>query len=859
MRIATGTPIGPYLIVSHLGTGESGDVYRARDLRLGRDVALKLLSPELAEDRERLRRFEQESHAVAALNHPGILSIYDVGSWQRTRYLVSELLHGQTLRQLLTAHGALPVHKAIEIARIIADALADAHDHGIVHRDLKPENLFLTHDGRVKILDFGLARQIRRRSVSVAGGDSETMLESGFSEAGMLLGTVGYMAPEQVRGEDVDGRADLFSLGAILYEMISGRRAFSGDSAIETLHAILKQEPEPLTSPRGPLPHGLAALVDHCLEKNPEHRFQNARDLCFALNTLTAVAASPETPPAAGRQRKWALLLATALMLAMATGAWFSLRQPGERSDSVGRFVPLTFRQGTIVSARFAPDNQSIVYGAEWEGAPGQLFITRSDSPESRALDINGSIAAISSTGRMALLLGCERVFVLDCHGTLAEMPLGGGAPRKIMDEVIAADWSPDGKALAVVHWNGSAVELQYPLGHPLATTPSWFGNPRISPSGHSIAYAHHSVLGSDSGDVMVVDVRTGEKRVLSSGWSALEGLAWRPDGREIWFAAGKGGVSDTIYAVTLQGKLRIVDPLPGMFRLEDIAPNGDMLVDQVSFRVGISGQFPGATRERPMSWLDASVVTDITPDGRAILFFEGGQGGGSLGSTYLRTTDGSPPVRLGDGVSHALSPNGKWALSQLPAEPSNLMLLPTGVGDARVLVPNLQSGHGEVGWFPDSEHIYYPSGYPSAQRYYKLDLHGDKPVPITPVVARGGLPTPDGNWFLALASDQHWYFYSVNAAAPPRRAPGLNADDTPLTWSSDGESLFVRAKDVWPAVIVRVRMKDGQRKAWQQIQPQDRAGVSSMNDLVLTPDGRHYAYSYHRTLSQMYLVRGLR
>ncbi len=855
MRIATGTPIGPYLIVSHLGTGESGDVYRARDLRLGREVALKLLSPELAEDRERLRRFEQESHAVAALNHPGILSIYDVGSWQRTRYLVSELLHGQTLRQLLTAHGALPVRKALEIARIIADALADAHDHGIVHRDLKPENLFLTHDGRVKILDFGLARQIRRRSVSVAGGDSETMLESGFSEAGMLLGTVGYMAPEQVRGEDVDGRADLFSLGAILYEMVSGRRAFHRDSVVETLHAILKDDPEPLSSPRGDLPFGLAALVEHALEKNPESRFQNARDLCFALNTLSAAPAHPEPTHAAGWRHRRALLAATVLMTLLAAGAWFSLRSPGARADSAARFVPLTFRQGTLLSARFAPDAQSVFYGAEWDGEPGQVYMTRSDSPESRALNVHGTVAAISSTGRMALLLDCQRTFIVDCHGTLAEMSLGGEAPRKIMEDVAAADWSPDGKSLAVVRLNSSSTELQYPLGHLVDRTEGWISSPRLSPSGRFIAYLLHPLLGSDAGDVVIADVRSGTRRVLSRGWSAAEGLAWRPDGREIWFAAGKGGVADTIYAVTLKGNSRIVDPLPGMIRLEDIAPNGDVLLHRISFRVGIAGRFPGNPREQALSWLDASSVTDITPDGSAILFFEGSQGGGPLGSTYLRPTDGSPAIRLGDGISHTLSPDGKWALSQLPSHPSNLLLLPTGAGEAKVLVDNLESGHDQVGWFPDSEHIYFPAG----QRFYKLDLRSGQSVAITPAIERGGLPTPDGAWFLAQARDHQWYFYSTNSAAPPRYAPGLEPGDIPLTWSKDGSSLFVRVKQTWPAIVVRVRRSDGQRQRWQQIQPQDRAGVSSMNDLVLTPDGRNYAYSFHRTLSEVYLVHGLR
>ena len=302
MPIPAGTKLGPYEIQSQIGAGGMGEVYRARDSRLGREVAIKILPESFAQDAERLRRFEQESQAVAALNHPNILAIYDVGTRDGSPYLVSELLEGENLRAILEK-GPIPQRKAIEYAVQIANGLAAAHDKGIVHRDLKPDNLYVCRDGRVKILDFGLAKMSAKETPGV---DGATMTQ--HTAAGVVMGTASYMAPEQVRGGQVDARTDMFSFGVVLYEMLSGKRAFQRDSSPETMTAILKEDVPELTDTKLPVAPALEKIVRRCLEKSPEQRFQSAKDLAFALDALSGTSTSKtgaqpavQTKPAAPR------------------------------------------------------------------------------------------------------------------------------------------------------------------------------------------------------------------------------------------------------------------------------------------------------------------------------------------------------------------------------------------------------------------------------------------------------------------------------------------------------------------------------------------------------------------------------
>ena len=408
MSLAAGSRLGPYEVLSPLGAGGMGEVYKARDTRLQREVAIKVLPAHLSSDADRLRRFKQEARAAGVLNHPNLTAVFDVGEHQGAPYVVQELLEGETLRQRLGS-GGLPARKAVEYAIQIARGLGAAHERGIIHRDLKPENIFVTDDGRVKILDFGLAKLIR---ADPEGGASEAPTMTASTEPGLVMGSAGYMSPEQARGLPADARSDIFALGAILYEMLSGRRAFEGATAADRMIAAVKEHP-PELSPTGEIPPALRRLVDHCLEKNPGERFQSARDLAYDLEALGDVSRSgglPSLAPhgTASRGARWgpAAALAAACSLAALLAGHVIWKSP---VPSPPVFHRLTFQRGTVNSARFAPDGQTIVYGAEWDGEPSRIFLKRPESFDAIPLTLPPALLlSISRAGELALLLNCR-------------------------------------------------------------------------------------------------------------------------------------------------------------------------------------------------------------------------------------------------------------------------------------------------------------------------------------------------------------------------------------------------------------------------------------------------------------------
>ena len=404
MTLAAGSKLGPYEILGQIGTGGMGEVWRAKDPRLGRDVAIKVLPASFSQDADRLRRFEQEARAAGVLNHPNITAVYDIGTHEGAPYVVQELLEGETLRQEL-AGGSLSPRKAIEHAIQIAHGLAAAHEKGIVHRDLKPENVFATNDGRVKILDFGLAKlTLPETGVALL---TEIPTATAGTEPGIVLGTVGYMSPEQVRGQPADTRSDIFTFGAILYEMLSGKRAFRGDSAADTMSAILREDPPDLSLTNQNISPGLERILRHCLEKRPEQRFQSARDLAFDLESLSGLSAPRLGPSALKARRRLSTPAAlAALIAALAIGMLAGWSIWKTKSPSLPIYRVLTFRRGPVWSARFAPDGQTIVYGASWDGnRKVELFSVRAESPESLRLALpEGTIASISRGGEMLLL-----------------------------------------------------------------------------------------------------------------------------------------------------------------------------------------------------------------------------------------------------------------------------------------------------------------------------------------------------------------------------------------------------------------------------------------------------------------------
>ncbi|MGE5275980.1 MAG: protein kinase domain-containing protein [Acidobacteriota bacterium] len=860
MPLTPGERLGPYEVLAPIGAGGMGEVWRARDPRLGRDVAIKVLPASFSADPDRLRRFEQEARAAGALNHPNLTAVYDVGEHEGSPYVVSELLEGETLGRRLAA-GALPPRKATEIAVQIAHGLAAAHEKGIVHRDLKPENLFLGKDGRVKILDFGLAKLVRRADENEA---TSAPTASPGTEPGVVLGTVGYMSPEQVKGLPADHRSDVFSFGTILYEMLSGRRAFQRDTAAETMTAILKEDPPDLAESGLKISPGLDRIVRHCIEKNPSERFQSASDLAFDLQALSSAALpAPAAKARTAGRRPWLAAAGIALLAIYSAALFWAGRRT--RSEGVPEFEQLTFRRGLLRQARFAPDGQTIVYAAAWDGKPLALFSTRPGSIGSNAFELpSAGILAIASTGQMALQLGAHATEPYVSFGTLAESPLTGAeTPREILQGVQWADWSPDGKRIAVVRDIGGRNRLESPVGKVLYETSGWIGDPRFSPDSDVIALVNHWSRTGDMGSVMLVG-RDGKSRTLSDGWSSLQGLAWRPDGREVWFTGTKSGGNRALHAVTLAGTERLAYRQGGSLTLQDISRQGEVLLATDDLRMGIAGQFPGDSRERDLSWLDFSAIRDLSPDGARILFDESAEGGGPDGTIYVRKTDGSPPVRLSFGVAIALSPDGRWALAANPKTRNTLRLLPVGPGEPRQLSPERFTIEG-ASWFSDGRTILVAGTEPGhGMRLYVQDVSGRDPAPrpVTPegvrLIPYSQLISPDNRLVVVIAPDGVPKLFPI-AGGEPRPIPGLAADELPCAWDGSGRFLFVYRPGELPARISRIEVATGARQPWKTLMPADPTGVTFIRPPHFSRDGEACAYSYSRRLSNLYLVRGLR
>jgi eukaryotic-like serine/threonine-protein kinase len=854
MTLASGTRLGPYEIVAPLGAGGMGEVYRARDERLKRDVAVKVLPPSFSDDPDRLRRFEQEAQTAGGLNHPNLTAVHDVGSHGGAPYIVTELLEGETLRSRLSG-GALPARKAVDYAVQIAKGLAAAHEKGIVHRDLKPENLFLTSDGRVKILDFGLAKLTQ----SEAGSGPQTNLPTAGTEPGVVLGTLGYMSPEQVKGRPADQRSDLFSVGAILYEMLSGKRAFYRDSAAETMSAILKEEPPDLSATNQIVQPGLERIVRHCLEKNPEERFYSARDLAFDLESLSQVSGAAPAPHAEGKRgRLWPLLTGALLATALLSGslAYLAGKRAGDRPPP--SFFQLTFRRGEILSARFAPDGQTVVYTAAWDGKPIEIFVGRLESPESRPFGLSGAeVLAISKSGEMAVSLNRSSVGGFRRTGTLAQLSMAGGAaPRDILEDVEWADWALDGRALAVVRSARGQNRLEYPIGKTLYQTNGWISNPRVSPDGDLVAFIDHPSVTDDGGTVAVVD-RSGRKKVLSEPFSSAQGLAWRPDGREVWFTAAEVSLR-ALYTASLSGRVRLRSRIAGNLTLRDISRDGRLLVTRDTFREEILARPAGASTERDLTWLDYSLPTALSPDGRTVLFTEGGEGGGPGYSVYVRKTDGSPAVRLGEGFGQALSPDGKWAVVILRSTSDpQLAAYPTGAGEAKLFTKDGLSVLN-ASFLPDGKQILFTASEPGhGLRLYLRDFDGGKPRALTPEGYRGSrVVSPDGASAVVTGPDRRIYLYPLEGGEPTA-IPGLDENDRVAQFAAGGHSLFVFRQGEAPMRVYRVDASSGRRELALTLMPQDAGGVSELTALV-TPSGDSYAYSYSRTLSDLYIVDGL-
>jgi len=830
MILKTGTRVGPFEIVGPLGAGGMGEVYRARDPRIALDVALKILPPAFAESADRLRRFELEARATGALTHPNLLTIFDIGTHGGLPFIVSELLEGSTLRDRLGR--PLAPRRAVDYALQIARGLAAAHEKAIVHRDLKPENIFITSDERVKLLDFGLAKVL----ADDAGSAAETQQRAASdTHSGAVIGTAAYMSPEQVRGQSVDHRSDVFSFGVVFHEMLAGRRPFDRTSSIETMNAILHDDPAPLPAT---VPPPLERIAVHALEKSPAQRFQSFRDIIFALETFSGSDESAVIPKSRTTKTRQA-----------------KRSEPAVRDVAYHR---VTFRRGFIMSARFASDG-SIVYGATWEDQPLEIYSALPGSPESRPVGLpSADVLSVSQSGEIALSLGRRFTLGWVTSGTLARVPLFGGAPRELCEDVQDADWSPDGRALAVIRHSHGGHVIEYPLGNPIFESGQWISNIRVSPKGDRLAFLEHQLWGDDGGCVVVID-RAGERLIASTPSSSSGGLAWTPKGDELWSSAMTAGQGRDVTAVSMTGRERIVLPIPGRSSVHDISPDGRLLIAVENARREVIVGARGAEWERNISWLDWPFPTGLSPDGTRILIEEQGSARQhDENVVYIRNVDGSPAVRLGEGRARSFSPDGRWV--GIRTADKTIDIVPTGAGTSRrVAVPALESYSWWL-WMPDGQRLVIFGNEPgSSNRHFELPIDGSAPPrPITPA-GSGWMAafSPDSEQIAFAAPDGRLMIAPV-AGGEPVAVAGCEKGEAPLQWSDDGGSLFVCRPGRLQTSIDRIEIATGSRSPWQLLRPGDPAGIQDLMPIYITRDGSRYAYGYRRFLSDLYVVNGL-
>jgi len=863
MALANGTKLGPYEIVAPLGAGGMGEVYRARDTRLDRTVAIKILPSHFADDATRRQRFEREAKVVSSLNHPNICTLHDIGHQDGVDFIVMEYLDGESLAERLEK-GPLQAVQVLQYGTQIASALDKAHRNGVTHRDLKPGNIILTKSG-AKLLDFGLAKAEPAQSLAQTLTDA-TPRSIPMTKLGAIIGTVPYMSPEQLDGKKVDARSDIFSLGAVLYEMVTGNRAFQGNSEFSVASDILHKDPAPISTLQPLTPPALERTIRVCLAKDPDERWQSASDLWNELRWISEggsqsgsmTALQPGFQPGvrisptlrrAGRT-KTAWIVAGLFAIIAAAMIIIAFRSGG--SPKPLAFHQLNFRREAIFQAAFAAD--SIVYSAATYDNTPQVFAVRSDYPEPQPIGPRGmTLLAVSSKGELAVLLDAHYVWYRLFTGTLARMTLSGGAPREIQEGVRQADWSPDGSQLAIIREVGGKDRLEYPIGHVLREVSGSLSDARFSPNGDRIAFFEHPRKLDDRGSVNTVNL-SGNNTVLSSGYWSLRGLSWAPDGKEILFPASQSGGSYTVYGVTMAGKRRTAYQPPGGFIIQDVARDGRWLATRLDFRYAAMVHTPGMDGDRDLSWLNTSHARALSQDAQTLLFSET-----ALGTNYavcLRKTDGSPVLRLGEGWPADLSADGKWVLALMQSVPPKLLVYPTGAGETRQLERGNLEHYATAQWFHDGKRVLFSGNEPGkGTRFYVQEL-GGTPKPVTPEGTSDGLLSADGKLVLARGVDENYFIYPI-AGGDPRPVPGLMSADILALWSADGQSVLVYRRAELPCRLERIDVTTGHRTLFKEFAPADRTGLLSLREIFVTDDLLSYAYTAYYQGSSLFVSDG--
>ncbi|MFT3707051.1 MAG: protein kinase [Archangium sp.] len=882
-----GERFGPYDILGPLGAGGMGVVFRARDTRLGREVALKTLPPENVTDPARLQRFEAEARAASALNHPNVLAVFDVGREGETPYLVTELLVGETLRERLKT-GPLPARKTIELGMQVAQGLAAVHEKGIVHRDLKPENLFLTKDGHLKILDFGVARTLE--------GATPPTGTLPITQSGAVMGTAGYMSPEQVRGRPADARSDLFALGAILSECLSGVMAFPGETPVERGYAILNTDPQPVTIAA---PSALIRVIHRCLEKDASQRFQHARDLHFALEAITDSGSGNalSTGGFVAPSTRWPTVAIIGLVASLLFAA-FAVSQTSQPavvpSPPAPPSVPVvvgapagapalkgpvskrvSYRNGSIINARFTADGRGVTYAGAFEHSPLKVFSGVLDGPELRTASGPATVLFdVSAKDELALGQFSEDAMHKGSGMVLSRGSLAGGAARPLYENVLWADFGP-GELMVLNRIVDSKFVIECPPGNVIASSSEALSRARLSPDGKYVAFMRQPVVGDDRGTVEIID-RTGRPVAQSQAAWTLDGIAWNADGSEVWFSAGYDDVARRIYALSLTGQQRELFSAPGSLRIFDVDPKGRILAVSGFTRSRMFGKVNGDASERSLSWLDGSMPLDISNDGKALLFLEGFGPASTEVQTWLRRFDqeDDTPVLLGLGWGRALSPDRRWAIVSPKAPFNTLRLVPTGAGTGRDLPAGDFQAITHVRFFPDGQrivfgaldrqnqpHIYTQSiAEPRDQSGLKLDpvLVSEEPYALL------AAPSPDGKWVVGMQpKTKKSVLLAIEGNAPLKTLDALPSGDFPSQWTTDGKKLWVfrrpKDKNGLRIELLQFDLTSGKEVAMFSLGPADPVGMEHIKQGILTPDGSSYVYTVNQQLDDLYLIEGVR
>ena len=854
MPLTAGTKLGFYVITAPLGAGGMGEVYRARDTRLGRDVAIKILAAEVSRNQDRMNRFEQEARSASLLNHPNIITIHDIGSIDSTSYIAMEWVDGKTLRENLK-DGPLPARKAIQIAVQLADGLTKAHEAGIVHRDLKPENIMITKDGFAKILDFGLAKLFLP-----SGSEVSALPTSAGTDAGTILGTVGYMSPEQASGKAVDFRSDQFALGAILYEMLTGKRAFEEKTTVETLAAIIKKDPEPISSAAVQVPPPFRWIIDRCLEKNPEDRYASTRDLARDLQSVrdhfSEVASSTESAIPVHLQKRslkkiWSIANIALLLLLGATSLYL-LMDPKKVEKSNVDYHRLTYQRGPIHSARFVADGQTIIYSATFAGPAQDLYLTRTEGVESRSLGIpNAQVLSISPSGEMLVLIRGKK--------TLAQVPITGGLPRELDENISGADWSPDGRTMAIAKTKSDqSTYLEYPPNKSLYRSIWRIDTVRFSPKGDSIAFIEGMPVGSNG---IVRILNTSGKEIASSSPLYPDSLSWSAKGDEVWFSTVSyhAGGGFELYALSLTGKQRLVSRFPSSFVIRDISMHGKLLAEFSDDRGILMAGSDGSERE--LSWLDNSDVSDFSSDGKMLLIHERGEGSEPPGGTiYVRGLDGSAAVRLAAGAAFCFSPDNLLVFGT--TGPTKILIIPVRAGAIRTFDYPQFKGLFSGGFLPDSKQLLIIGlNNKGLSEAFFQDLAGGK-LKSTGIknlypMGKYKMISPDGRLLIGKDASGTVKIYTINGASSISFS-GMQQNETPIQWNHTSDAIFAYDAQALPAKVYEIGILDGHRTLFKEIMPPDPSGVTRVGSIRISPDEKSYAYTYIRQAGTLYLLDGI-